>query len=153
MAQDFLIVEGVTVAGTLSALISQISELTVSNFKRKTIKWYAHCMEIKLHLYLTQDVESLKKTWFRKKLRSVKIFFLWCAKSLTDNTIIDNIRGKEKSRRRPDGHCFEAVKLLQKTHEQEDCFLLYSYSNSATLPYVIKSSRLKLVASKSWYGW
>ena len=66
------------------------------------------------------------------------------AKSLTDKTFIDNIRRKEKSRRRPDGHCFETVKLLQKTYEQEARFLLYLYSNSATLPYVIKSSRLKL---------
>ena len=36
------------------------------------------------------------------------------AKSLTDKTFIDNVRRKEKSRRRPDGHCFEAVELLQK---------------------------------------
>ena len=36
------------------------------------------------------------------------------AKSLTDKTFIDNVRRKEKSRRRPDGHYFEAVKLLQK---------------------------------------
>ena len=63
---------------------------------------------------------------------------------MTDKTFIDNIRRKEKSRRRPDGHCFEAVKLIQKIYEQEDRFLLYLYSNSATLPYVIKSSRLKL---------
>ena len=66
------------------------------------------------------------------------------AKSLTDKKFIANVRRKEKSRRRPDGHCFEAVKLLQKTYEQDDRFLLYSYSNSAILPYVIKSSGLKL---------
>ena len=63
---------------------------------------------------------------------------------MTDKTFIDNIRRKEKSRRRPDGHCFEAVKLIQKIYEQEDRFLLYLYSNRATLPYVIKKSRLKL---------
>ena len=37
------------------------------------------------------------------------------AKSLTNKTFIDNVKRKEKSRRRPDGHCFGAVKLLQKT--------------------------------------
>ena len=63
---------------------------------------------------------------------------------MTDETFIDNVRRKEESCRRHDGHCFEVIKLLQKTYEQEDRFLLYSYSNSATLPYVIKSSRLKL---------
>ena len=34
------------------------------------------------------------------------------AKSLNDKTFIGNIRRKEKSRRGPDGHCLEAVKLL-----------------------------------------
>ena len=63
---------------------------------------------------------------------------------MTDKTIIDNVRRKENSRRRADGHCFQAVKLLQKTNEQEDCFLLYSYSNNATLPFVVKGSSLKL---------
>ena len=65
------------------------------------------------------------------------------AKSLTDKTFIDNVRRTQKSRRRPDGHCFGAVNLLQKTYEQEDRFC-FTHSNSATLPYVIKSSRLKL---------
>ena len=53
MAQGlFLIVEENTVARTLKALICQISVLIVSNFKRKMIKLYACCAEIKLHLYL-----------------------------------------------------------------------------------------------------
>ena len=57
MAQDFfLTVEGFTVARTLDALRPQISVLTVSNFKRTTIKRYARCVEIKLHLYLAQVV-------------------------------------------------------------------------------------------------
>ena len=38
-------------------------------------------------------------------------------KSLTDKTFIGNTRRKEKSRRRPDGHCFEAVELIQETYE------------------------------------
>ena len=63
---------------------------------------------------------------------------------MADKIFIDSVRRKEKSCRRPEGHCFEAVKLLQKPHEQEDRFLLYLYSNSATLAYVIKSSSLKL---------
>ena len=57
MVQDFfLTVKGVTVARTLNALICQISVLTVSNFKRKIIKRYACCVEIKLYLYLAQDI-------------------------------------------------------------------------------------------------
>ena len=54
------------------------------------------------------------------------------AKSLTDKTFIDNVRRKEMSCRRPDIHCFGPVKLLQKIYEQEDRFLFYSFSNSAT---------------------
>ena len=64
-------------------------------------------------------------------------------KSLTDKTFIDNVRIKEKSRRRPDGHCFEAVNYFKKLMSKR-IVLFYSYSNSATLPYVLKSSRLKL---------
>ena len=36
------------------------------------------------------------------------------AKSLTDKTFKDSVKRKEKSRKRPDRHCFEAVKLIQK---------------------------------------
>ena len=52
--------------------------------------------------------------------------------------------GEKRRVRRPDRHYFGAVKLLQKTYEQEHRFLFYSYSNRATLPHVIKGSRLKL---------
>ena len=51
----FLTVEGVTVVRTLNALVFQISVLTVSIYERKTIKRYARCVAIKLHLYLAQD--------------------------------------------------------------------------------------------------
>ena len=50
----------------------------------------------------------------------------------------------DKSCRRPDDHCFEAVKLLLNTYELEDRFLFYSYCNSAALPNIMKSIRLKL---------
>ena len=52
--------------------------------------------------------------------------------------------GEKRRVRGPDRHCLGAVKLLQKTNEQEHRFFFYSYSNRATLPYVIKGSRLKL---------
>ena len=34
------------------------------------------------------------------------------AKSLIDKTFIGNVRGKQKSRRIPDGHCFGVINLL-----------------------------------------
>ena len=87
--------------------------------------------------FIRQKVQQeLEENFFRDAVET--------AKSLTDKTFVDNVRRKEKSRRRRDDHCFEAIKLLQKTYEQEDRFLLYSCSKSAALPYVIKSSRLKL---------
>ena len=68
------------------------------------------------------------------------------AKNYTNKTYIDNIKRKEKTKRRPDGHCFKAVKILKTTFEKEDPYLAYSFNDGSDgrLPFVLKSSKLKV---------
>ena len=68
------------------------------------------------------------------------------ARNLTDKKFIDNIRQREKSKRRPDGHCFEAVKILKESYDKEDPYLIFSFHDGSDdkLPFVIKSSKLKV---------
>ena len=42
------------------------------------------------------------------------------AKNYTHKTYIDNIKRKEKTKRRLDGHRFKAVRILKTTFEKED---------------------------------
>ena len=75
MAQDFfLIVEGVTVARTLNALKSQISVLTVPNFKRKTI--YSLCGDQAEFMPRTGHLILEKDTIAKKLLASIMLYTL-----------------------------------------------------------------------------
>ena len=42
------------------------------------------------------------------------------AKNYTYKTYIDNIKRKEKTKSKPDEHCFKAVRILKTTFEKED---------------------------------
>ena len=66
------------------------------------------------------------------------------AKNSTDKTCIDNMKRK-KTKGRPDGRCFKAVKILKITFEKEDPHLLYSFNDGSDgrLPFILKSGKLK----------
>ena len=68
------------------------------------------------------------------------------AKNYTDKTCTDNIKRREKTKRRPDGHCFKAAKILKTTFEKEDPYVVYSFNDRSDgrLPFVLKSSKLKV---------
>ena len=53
---------------------------------------------------------------------------------------------KVKTKRRPEGHCFKAVKILKTTFEMEDLHLVSSFNDGSDgrLPFVLKSSKLKV---------
>ena len=67
------------------------------------------------------------------------------AKNYTDKTCIDNIKRK-KTKGRPDGHCFKAVKILKITFEKKDPYLVYSFNDGSDerLPFILKSGKLKV---------
>ena len=48
--------------------------------------------------------------------------------------------------RRPDGHSFQAIKILQESLNKEDMYLIYQYNDGQDecLPFVIKSSTQKV---------
>ena len=48
--------------------------------------------------------------------------------------------------RRPDGHSFEAIRILQENFNMEDMYLIYQYNDGQDecLPFVIKSSTRKV---------
>ena len=48
--------------------------------------------------------------------------------------------------RRPDGYCFEALRILQESFNKEDMCLIYQYNDGQDecLPFVIKSSTKKV---------
>ena len=52
-------------------------------------------------------------------------------KHLTDTTYIDNVRWKFKNIRRPHGHSFKAVQVLQRSFENEDKFLIFDYNDGS----------------------
>ena len=52
-------------------------------------------------------------------------------KNYTDKTYIDNINRKEKKKRRPDGYCIKAVKILKTTFEKEVSYLVYSFNDGS----------------------
>ena len=80
MGQDFLLnCRGSYSYKNIKCLSISILVLTVSNIKRKAIKRYACCVEIKLHLELAQDFQSLKSMQLRKKLlASIMVHTLVC---------------------------------------------------------------------------
>ena len=49
--------------------------------------------------------------------------------------------------RRPDGHSFEAIRILQESFNKEDMYLIYQYNDGQDecLPFVIKSSTQKVL--------
>ena len=68
------------------------------------------------------------------------------AKQFTDTTYIDNVRRKFKNIRRPDGHSFKAVQILQKSFEKEAKFLIFDYNDGSegSPAFVLKSSKRKV---------
>ena len=46
----------------------------------------------------------------------------------------------------PDGHSFQAIKILQESLNKEDMYLIYQYNDGQDecLPFVIKSSTRKV---------
>ena len=68
------------------------------------------------------------------------------AKNYIAKTYIDNIKRKEKTKRRPEWHCFKAVKIVKTTFEKEGPYLVYSFNDGSDgrLTFVLKSSKLKV---------
>ena len=68
------------------------------------------------------------------------------ARNFTDVRYIDNLRRKSKASRRPDGHSFKAVEVLQNNFEKDDKFLIFDFNDGSdgNLPFVIKSSKRKI---------
>ena len=68
------------------------------------------------------------------------------AKNYIGKTYIDIIKRKQKTKRKPDGNCFKAVKIPKTTFEKEDPHSVYSFKNGSDgrLPFVLKSSKLKV---------
>ena len=60
--------------------------------------------------------------------------------------IMDNVKQKSKQSRRPDGHSFQAVKILKEKFDGDDNFLIYDYNDGSdgNSEFVVKSSRLKV---------
>ena len=68
------------------------------------------------------------------------------AKNYTDRAYIEDIKRKEKTKRRPDRHCFKAMKILRTTFEKEDSYLVYDFNDGSDgrLPFVLRSSKLRV---------
>ena len=47
------------------------------------------------------------------------------ARTLTNTKSIDNNKKRVKKMRRPDGHSFEAIRILQESFNKEDMYLIY----------------------------
>ena len=67
-------------------------------------------------------------------------------RTLTNTEYIDNIKKRIKKMRRPDGHSFEAIRILQESFNKEDMYLIYQYNDGQDecLPFVIKSGTRKV---------
>lgn len=61
---------------------------------------------------VTQKVQQQ----FKQSLLSASVT---TSENCTNKTYIDNIKGNEKTKRRPDGYCFMGVKTLKTTFEKE----------------------------------
>ena len=72
------------------------------------------------------------------------------AKTFTDTKFIENIKQKSKMDRRPDGHSFNAIRVLKEKYENQDKFLIFDYSSGdeRSSLFVMKSSKLKVKLMK-----
>ena len=67
------------------------------------------------------------------------------AQSFIDTKYIENKRAKMKSSRRPHGHSFEAVKVLQEAFASQDKFAVFDFNDGTDGPaFLMKSSKRKV---------
>ena len=65
-----------------------------------------------------------------------------------DTTYTDNVEQKSKTIRRPDGHSFKVVQVLQRSFENEAILLIFDYNGGPHGPdnFVLKSNKWKAEA-------
>ena len=55
------------------------------------------------------------------------------ARDLINTKLINNLKSKRKMNRRPQGHSFEAVAVLNKKYDSQDKYLIYKMDDGSGL--------------------